>query len=203
MPHTIGTNVQLFWWSVCGNSFCSRCFPTVIGHVKVDTAVKYIPVIQNDHFYCSFGTSLARTRILVCKLYKHSLFDREIKYLDFVGGHLASAETEWPKHIQVTKKIQVASTKQLHNAFVTCVGRKDMWEFLPPRNVSRPKNQSHLLYVRPQFTTPKLGTNSPRLLVCWPTFFMVARTSLMSELVLATIKNVIASLDVGPEFAPN
>ncbi len=35
--------------------------------------------------------------------------DREIKYLDFVSGHLANAETDWPKHIQMTKKIQVAS----------------------------------------------------------------------------------------------
>ncbi len=25
-------------------------------------------------------------------------FDREIKYLDFVSGHLASAETQWPKN---------------------------------------------------------------------------------------------------------
>ncbi len=32
-----------------------------------------------------------------------------MNYLDFVSGHLASAETEWPKHIQVTKLIQVAS----------------------------------------------------------------------------------------------
>ncbi len=37
-------------------------------------------------------------------------FDREIKYLDFVSGHLASAETQWQKIIQVTKSIQVAST---------------------------------------------------------------------------------------------
>jgi hypothetical protein len=31
--------------------------------------------------------------------------------------------------------------------------------------------------------------------------FMVARTSLSSELVLATIKKVMAPLEVGPEFA--
>jgi hypothetical protein len=32
---------------------------------------------------------------------------------------------------------------------------------------------------------------------------MVARTSSMIELVLATIKYVVALLEVGPEFAPN
>jgi hypothetical protein len=32
---------------------------------------------------------------------------------------------------------------------------------------------------------------------------MVASTSSMSELVLATIKNGMAPLEVGPEFAPN
>jgi hypothetical protein len=31
---------------------------------------------------------------------------------------------------------------------------------------------------------------------------MVARTSLMSELVLANINNAIAPLEVGPEFTP-
>jgi hypothetical protein len=36
-------------------------------------------------------------------------FDREKKYLDIVNGHLARMETEWPKHIQVAKWIQVAS----------------------------------------------------------------------------------------------
>jgi hypothetical protein len=36
-----------------------------------------------------------------------------------------------------------------------------------------------------------------------PTNVMVARTSLMSELVLATIKSGMASLEVGPEFAAN
>jgi hypothetical protein len=61
-------------WSLCGNSFCFRRFPTVIGHVKVDTAEEYIPVIKKGHFYCSFGTSMASTRILVCKLYKKKLF---------------------------------------------------------------------------------------------------------------------------------
>jgi hypothetical protein len=31
-------------------------------------AVKYITVIKNGNFYCSFGTSSASTRILLCKL---------------------------------------------------------------------------------------------------------------------------------------
>ncbi len=39
--------------------------------------------------------------------------DREIKYLDFVSGHSASTETEWPRHIQVTNKIQVASISMI------------------------------------------------------------------------------------------
>jgi hypothetical protein len=58
-------------FSLC---FCVFGNAPVIGHVKVDTSVKYIPVIKNSHFYCSFGTSLASTRILVCKSYKKSLF---------------------------------------------------------------------------------------------------------------------------------
>ena len=36
-----------------------------------------------------------------------------------------------------------------------------------------------------------------------PTNFMVARTSLISELVLATITFGMAPLEVGPEFAAN
>ncbi len=38
-----------------------------------------------------------------------------MKYLDFVSGHLASMETDWPKHIQVTNKIQVASIDPAHH----------------------------------------------------------------------------------------
>ncbi len=49
-----------------------------------------------QEFWCAFYTKIP-------------YFDREIKYLVFVSGHLASTETQWPKHIQVTKKIQVAS----------------------------------------------------------------------------------------------
>jgi hypothetical protein len=36
-----------------------------------------------------------------------------------------------------------------------------------------------------------------------PTNFMVARNNLLSELVLATIKFGMASLEIGPEFAAN
>ncbi len=60
-----------------------------------------------------------------------------------------------------------------------------------------------LLYVWPQFTYPELGANLPWLLVHEPTNFMVALTNLMSELVNAAIKFVMAPLEVGPEFAPN
>ncbi len=47
-------------------------FPPFFGHVKVDMAVKYIPVIKNGHFNCSFGMSLATTRMLVFKSNKNS-----------------------------------------------------------------------------------------------------------------------------------
>ncbi len=40
---------------------------------------------------------------------KKILILTEIKYLDFVSGHLASAETHRPKKSKVTKSIQVAS----------------------------------------------------------------------------------------------
>jgi hypothetical protein len=42
---------------------------------------------------------------------KNPNIDREIKYLDFFSGHLASAETQGPKKSQVTKLIRVAFTK--------------------------------------------------------------------------------------------
>jgi hypothetical protein len=48
-----------------------------------------------------------------------------------------------------------------------------------------------------------MGANLLRLLVRKPTNFMVALTSLMSELVNATIKFVMVPLEVGPEFAAN
>jgi hypothetical protein len=57
------------------------------------------------------------------------------------------------------------------------------------------------LTVRLQFTYPKTGANLLQPLMHKPTNFIVARTSLMSELVLATIKFGMASLEVGPEFA--
>jgi hypothetical protein len=46
-----------------------------------------------------------------------------------------------------------------------------------------------------------MGANLLRPLMHKPTNFMGARTSLISELVLATIKFGMASLEVGPEFA--
>jgi hypothetical protein len=49
----------------------------------------------------------------------------------------------------------------------------------------------------------ELGANSPRLLVGQSTYFMAARTSLLNELVLPTIKKVVAPLEVGPTFAFN
>ncbi len=69
----IGTNVRTFSLSG-GLSVGTVLFPPFSGHVKVDMAVKYIPVIKNGCFYCSFGISSASTRILVCKSYKNSLF---------------------------------------------------------------------------------------------------------------------------------
>jgi hypothetical protein len=99
---------SLSWRSVW-KSFCSHHLPTVIGRVKVGMTVKYISVINNGHFYCSFGPNLVSTIFLCANHIKIPYFDREIIYVDFVGGHLASAETEWPQIIQVTKWIQVAS----------------------------------------------------------------------------------------------
>jgi hypothetical protein len=48
-----------------------------------------------------------------------------------------------------------------------------------------------------------MGTNLLRPLLHRPTNFMVASTSSMSELVLAMMKNGMAPLEVGPEFAAN
>ncbi len=48
-----------------------------------------------------------------------------------------------------------------------------------------------------------MGANLLRLLVREPSNFMVALTSLMSELVNATLKFVMAPLEVGPELAAN
>jgi hypothetical protein len=62
-----------------------------------------------------------------------------------------------------------------------------------------------MIYCTSDLNLPslKLGVNSPQLLVCKPTYVMVALTSLMSEQVNATIKYVIAPLEVGHEFSPN
>jgi hypothetical protein len=89
----IGTNVPMYSLSG-GLSAGTVLLPPFSGHVKVDMAVKYIPVIKNGCFYCSFGISLASTTIFVCNHTKITNIDREIKYLDFGSGHLASAETQ-------------------------------------------------------------------------------------------------------------
>ncbi len=68
----IGTNVSTY--SLSGNlSVGTVLFPPFSGHVKVDMVVKYTLVIKYGCFYCSFGISLASTRILVCKSYKKIL----------------------------------------------------------------------------------------------------------------------------------
>jgi hypothetical protein len=48
---------------------------------------------------------------------------------------------------------------------------------------------------------PKIKATSLRFMVGQPTYFMVAKTSLSSELVLATIEEVMAPLEVGLEIA--
>ena len=104
-------------------------------------AVTYIMVIQNGQFYCSFGTSLASTTIFVCANHtKTPYFDREIKYLDFVSGHLASAETQWSKMIHVNKLIQVASSP-----FYKCVPKKIYRSFLAYRFLRRSWNENDCL----------------------------------------------------------
>jgi hypothetical protein len=57
-------------------------------------AVKYIMVIKNGQFYCSFGTTWQVQQFLCSNHTKIPYFDREIKYLDFVSGNLASAEIQ-------------------------------------------------------------------------------------------------------------
>jgi hypothetical protein len=66
----IGTNVCMYSLSG-GLSVGTVLFPPFSGHIKVNVAVKYIPVIKKGRFYCSFGISSASTRILVCKSYKN------------------------------------------------------------------------------------------------------------------------------------
>jgi hypothetical protein len=67
----IGTNVCTYSLSG-GMSVRTVLSPPFSGHVKVDMVVKYILVVKNGRFYCSFGISLASTRILLCKSYKNS-----------------------------------------------------------------------------------------------------------------------------------
>ncbi len=92
-PHTIRTNVRTYSLSG-GLSVGTVLFPPIFGHVKVDMAVKYIAVIQNNHLYCSFGISWQVQEFWCANHTKIPYFDREIKYLDFVSGNLASRGTE-------------------------------------------------------------------------------------------------------------
>jgi hypothetical protein len=78
----------------------------------------------------------------------------------------------------------------------------EMWEWL--EKIHEKIHMGIVLpYVWPQFTTPKLKSNLTWLLVGQPTFFIVAWTSLSSELVHATIKIVMAPYLVGPTFGFN
>jgi hypothetical protein len=79
MPHTIGTNVQSLWRSVCGNSVCSCRFPTVIGHVKLDTAVKYIPIIKNVIFIAVLQQAKQVQEFWCANCTEIPYLDREIK----------------------------------------------------------------------------------------------------------------------------
>jgi len=79
---------------------CSRRFLVML---RCRIGLKYIPVIRNGYFYCSFGTSSTRTIILVCKPLHNIEFWLRKKYLSFVNDNLTNVETEWPKIIQVTK----------------------------------------------------------------------------------------------------
>jgi hypothetical protein len=55
----------------------------------------------------------------------------------------------------------------------------------------------------PQIEGKFTKTSGGSTLVGQPTYFMVARISLLSELVLPIIKKFMAPLEVGPEIALN
>ncbi len=57
-------------------------------------AVKYIKVIKNGHFIAVLEQAWQVQQFFCANLTKNPYFDRLIKYLDFVSGHLASAERE-------------------------------------------------------------------------------------------------------------
>ncbi len=62
---------------------------------------------------------------------KNPNIDRGIKYLDFVSGHLASAETQWPKKSQAIKSIQVSSRSILNSSTCGLIYRhRCLWRFL-------------------------------------------------------------------------
>jgi len=104
----IGTNVCTYRLSgglSVGTVFVPAIFWSCYGRIEL----KYVPVIRNGHYYCSFGISSTRTIILVCKTLHNIEFWSRKKYWRFVSDSLTNLETEWPKKSQVTKSIQVAS----------------------------------------------------------------------------------------------
>jgi len=73
--------------------------------------LKYIPVIRNGHFYCSFETSSTRTIILVCKTLHNIEFWLRKKILKFVSSDSVSLKQSAKKsQVDQKKWIQVAST---------------------------------------------------------------------------------------------
>ena len=111
MSHTQLVLMYVRTYSLSGGLSVGTVFvPAIFWSCSGRIGLKYVPVIRNGHYYCSFGTSSTRTTILVCKTLHEIEFWLRKKYWSFVSGHLAKQETEWPKKIQVTKWIQVAST---------------------------------------------------------------------------------------------
>jgi hypothetical protein len=92
-PHTIGTNVGTYSLSG-GLSVRTVLLPPFSGHVKVDMVVKYIPVIKMVVFIAVLESARRVEEFWCANNTKIPTIDREIKYLDFVNGHLASAETQ-------------------------------------------------------------------------------------------------------------
>ncbi len=66
----------------------------VTGRVKEGMAVKYITVIKMVSFIAGLEQAWQVQQFLCANHTKIPYFDREIKYLDFISGHLASAETQ-------------------------------------------------------------------------------------------------------------
>jgi hypothetical protein len=75
-----------------GLSVGTFLFPTFSGHVKVDMAVKYIPLIKNGHFIAVLELAWRVQEFWCANHTKIPNIDREIKYLDIVSGHLYLAQ---------------------------------------------------------------------------------------------------------------